>query len=207
MDNFTILIVENKIFFEILKEIKLFSKYKIEYHDDLDFLSKNKNVENKLLVLFDNTFNKIIPNSLPRILITKSSTTTNKPLNILQEKLKMPFLILDFHEKIISLIAKNKFKKNSLINLKGYIIDRNERKIKKNNLELDLSEKEVNFLILFSESQGPIKRNFFLKNLWKYSESSETHTVETHIHRLRKKILEKFGDNNFIKNNDKGYYI
>ena len=90
---------------------------------------------------------------------------------------------------------------------KGYIIDRNERKIKKNNLELDLSEKEVNFLILFSESQGPIKRNFFLKNLWKYSESSETHTVETHIHRLRKKILEKFGDNNFIKNNDKGYYI
>ena len=46
-----------------------------------------------------------------------------------------------------------------------------------------------------------------LKNVWKYSEDSETHTVETHIHRLRKKILDKFGDNDFIKNNNKGYYI
>ena len=46
-----------------------------------------------------------------------------------------------------------------------------------------------------------------LKSVWKYSEASETHTVETHIHRLRKKILAKFGDKNFIKNNDKGYYI
>ena len=46
-----------------------------------------------------------------------------------------------------------------------------------------------------------------LKSVWKYSEASETHTVETHIHRLRKKILEIFNDNNFIKNNNNGYYI
>ena len=91
--------------------------------------------------------------------------------------------------------------------MNGYIIDKNERKIKKNNLELQLSEKEVNFLILFSESKEPINRNSVLKNVWKYSIKSETHTVETHIHRLRKKILKKFGDSNFIKNNNKGYYI
>jgi len=78
---------------------------------------------------------------------------------------------------------------------------------KKNNLELQLSEKEINFLILFSESKEPISRSLVLKNVWNYSSESETHTVETHIHRLRKKILEKFGDNNFIKNNNKGYYI
>ena len=46
-----------------------------------------------------------------------------------------------------------------------------------------------------------------LKNVWNYSTASETHTVETHIHRLRKKILEKFGDGDFIKNNNQGYYI
>ena len=103
----------------------------------------------------------------------------------------MPFKILDFKKKITSLIAKNEFKKNSLINLDDYIIDKNERKIKKNNLELQLSEKEVNFLILFSKNAKPINRNFVLKNVWKYSEESETHTVETHIHRLRKKIFEK----------------
>jgi DNA-binding response OmpR family regulator len=70
-----------------------------------------------------------------------------------------------------------------------------------------LSEKEISFLILFSENKEPISRSLVLKNVWKYSSESETHTVETHIHRLRKKILEKFGDNNFIKNNNQGYYI
>ena len=87
------------------------------------------------------------------------------------------------------------------------MIDKNERKIKKDNLELQLSEKEINFLILFSKIKEPINRDSVLKNVWKYSDESETHTVETHIHRLRKKIFNKFGDNNFIKNNDKGYYI
>jgi len=99
------------------------------------------------------------------------------------------------------------YKKNSLINLNDYILDKHERKIKRNNLEVKLSEKEINFLILFSKSKEPISRNLVLKNVWNYSLESETHTIETHIHRLRKKILQKFGDDNFIKNNNKGYYI
>ena len=70
-----------------------------------------------------------------------------------------------------------------------------------------MTEKETNFLILFSQYDKPLSRNFVLKKVWKYSSESDTHTVETHIHRLRKKILEKFNDNNFIKNNEKGYYI
>ena len=94
-----------------------------------------------------------------------------------------------------------------LVILIGYIIDKNKRRIKKNNLILQLTEKEINFLILFSQNNQPLSRNFILKNVWNYSSKSETHTVETHIHRLRKKFLEKFKDSNFIKNNDKGYYI
>jgi len=74
-------------------------------------------------------------------------------------------------------------------------------------LEIKLSEKEINFLILFSKNKEPINRILVLIIVWNYSSESETHTVETHIHRLRKKILEKFGDDNFIKNNNKGYYI
>ena len=70
-----------------------------------------------------------------------------------------------------------------------------------------MSEKEINFLILFSESKEAISRSLVLKNVWNYSSESETHTVETHIYRLRKKIFEKFGDDNFIKNNNEGYYI
>ena len=94
-----------------------------------------------------------------------------------------------------------------MIRLNDYIIDKNERKIRKNNLELQLTERETDFLILFSKSHKPLSRDYFLKNVWKYSSESDTHTVETHIHRLRKKFSEKFKDNNFIKNNKKGYYI
>ena len=179
MNNFNISIFNNKTFFEIIKEIKLFSNYKINHYEDLNLCVKDAEKGNHLVVFFD-----------------KSS-----------EEIKVPFAIFDFKEKIISAIAKNEFKKNSLINLKGYIIDKNERKIKKNNLELQLSEKEIDFLILFSESKNPIKRDLVLEKVWNYSQETETHTVETHIHRLRKKILEKFNDNDFIKNNKKGYFI
>jgi len=150
---------------------------------------------------------KINNYNFPSILVTKSMDNANNLSNILNEEIKAPFRILNFKEKIISVIAKNEFKKNSLINLNGYTINKNERKIKKNNLELQLSEKEVDVLVLFSENKNPIKRDLVLKKVWNYSRETETHTVETHIHRLRKKILEKFNDNDFIKNNKNGYFI
>ena len=207
MDNPIISIFENKIFFEIIREIKLFSKFKIKYYKNLNICVKNAEKENELVVFFDNFSNQITTDNFSSILITKKTKKKNKFSNPFNEELIMPFTILDFKKKIVSLIAKNQFKKNSLIHLSGYVIDKNERKIKKNNLELQLSEKEINFLILFSENNKPLSKNIVLKNVWNYSEESETHTVETHIHRLRKKILKKFGDNNFIKNNNKGYYI
>ena len=207
MSNFTISVFNNEIFFQIIKEIKLFSKFNIKHYKDIDLCMKDCKNANQLVVFFDNSLDKNKINNFPSILLTKSAKLPNSSPEILQERLKIPFSIIDLEKKIISLIAKNEFKKNSLIQLDAYIIDKNERKIKKNKLELQLSEKEVNFLILFSESKEPINRNLVLKNVWKYAENSETHTVETHIHRLRKKILDKFGDDNFIKNNSKGYYI
>ena len=207
MDNSTISIFGNKIFFEIINELKLFSEFKIKCYEDLSLCVQDAEKENQLVVFFTNSSNKIKKNNFPLILITKSSASANKFSGELSEQLNMPFTILDFKKKVISLIAKNEFKKNSLINLSGYLIDKNERKIKKNNLELQLSEKEINFLILFSQTQKPISRNLVLKKVWNYSEKAETHTIETHVHRLRKKISEKFGDDAFIKNDNKGYYI
>ena len=207
MSNFNISILSNKIFSEIVREIKLFSKYEIKYYPDIDLWIKDSKKENQIVVHFENFSNKDKINNFPSILITKSSEKIKKSPLSSEEVLKMPFKILDFEKKIISVLAKHEFKRNSLILLSGYTIDKNERKIKKNNIELQLSEKEIDFLILFSKCNNPINRNLVLKKVWKYSDESETHTVETHIHRLRKKILEKFGDKNFIKNNEKGYYI
>ena len=212
MNNLTISIFGNKSFLEIINEIKLFSKFKIKYYENLDLCVKDAEKQNLLTVFFVNeknksffTKNKI--NSFPSILIAESSISKGMLSNEFSEQINMPFTIIEFEKKVISLIAKNEYKKNSLINLNDYIIDKHERKIKRNNLEVKLSEKEINFLILFSKSKEPISKNLVLKKVWHYSSESETHTVETHIHRLRKKILEKFNDNNFIKNNNKGYYI
>ena len=212
MNNFTISIFGNKSFLEIINEIKLFSKFKINYYENLDLCVKDAEKQNLLTVFFVNeknksffTKNKI--NSFPSILIVESSISKGMLSNEFSEQINMPFTIIEFEKRVISLIAKNEYKKNSFIHLNDYIIDKQERKIKKNDLELQLSEKEINFLVLFSKNKKPISRNLVLKNVWNYSSESETHTVETHIHRLRKKILEKFGDNNFIKNNKKGYYI
>ena len=212
MTNSTISIFGNKIFLEIINEVKLFSKFKIQYYEDLNLCEQDAEKHNTLAIFFVgkkdiSSFRKNKINNFPSILITESSIPKNMFSSELREQLKMPFTILEFEKKVISLLAKNEFRKNSLIQLDDYIIDKNERKIKKNDLELQLSEKEINFLILFSKNKEPISRNLVLKNVWHYSSKTETHTVETHIHRLRKKILEKFGDDNFIKNNNKGYYI
>ena len=207
MNNFNISIFNNKTFFEIIKEIKLFSKYKINHYEDLNFCVKNAEKGNHVVVFFVKSSEEIEKYNFPSILAIKSMDKGNKISSVLNEEIKVPFTIFDFKEKIVSAIAKNEFKKNSLINLKGYIIDKNERKIKKGNIELKLTEKEIELLILFTKEKNPISRNFILENVWKYSVKTDTHTVETHIHRLRKKFLDKFKDKNFLKNNNDGYYI
>jgi len=216
MTSSIISIFENKVFLKIINEISLFSNFKIKYYEDIDLCINNSQKNKSIIIIFLNEKNKnylskIKTKNLPLIIIKKSSIKKNSSENLkkggLIEELNAPFTIFDFRKCVISLFAKNEFRQNSLINLHDYLIDKNERKIKKNNLELQLSEKEINFLILFSRNKKPVTSNFVLKNVWHYSPESETHTVETHIHRLRKKILEKFGDNNFIKNDKRGYFI
>jgi hypothetical protein len=212
MNSTVISILKNQTFFEILSELKLFFKFKFKFYKDLAS-HKNESKKKDQIIIFFLTekniedYNYLIKNSLPLIVIIKNLNLKNIESVDLVEKLNSPFSIYDFKKKITLLAAKNVFHKSSLIKLNDYIINKNKRIIKKNNQELQLTEKEINFLILFSFSNQPVSRNFVLKNIWNYSSESETHTVETHIHRLRKKILEKFGDSNFIKNSTKGYYI
>ncbi len=212
MDNLTISILGNQIFSEIISELKLFSRFKIESYEDLDSFAKNITQPEQLIIFFltsanQKDYEKVSRYNFPLIIISKSPITQNKLPHEFIEQSTIPLSILDFEKKIISLLARYKFKKSSLIHLCGYTLNKNERKIERNNLKLQLTEKEIDCLILFSQIDKPLSRSFILKNIWKYSPESDTHTVETHIYRLRKKILQKFGDNNFIKNNNGGYYI
>ena len=212
MDKLTILIFGNQTFLAIINEIKLFSKFKLKFYDNFDLCTQDAVNRNHLVIFFiaesnKKYYKKIENNSFPQIVIANSPIPKNILLSDFVEQLNIPFRILDLEKKIVLLLAKYKFRKSSLINLCGYTIDKNKRSIKKNNAVLLLTEKEINFLILFTQNNYPLSKNFILKNVWNYSSKSETHTVETHIYRLRKKFLKKFDDNNFIKNNDKGYYI
>ena len=212
MDNLTISILGNQIFSEIISELKLFSRFKIKFYEDLDSYAKDITQSEQLIIFFLTSVNqkdyeKVGRYDFPLIIISKFPITQNELPHRFAEQSIIPFSILDLEKKIISLLARYKFKKSSLIHLCGYTLNKNEKKIEKNNLKLQLTEKEIDCLILFSQIDKPLSRSFILKNVWKYSPESDTHTVETHIYRLRKKILEKFDDNNFIKNNNKGYYI
>ena len=212
MKNFTISIFGNQIFLEIINEIKLFSKFNVKYFDELkypaDTLEENKN----LVIFFYKERSKIfhdllMKKNLPIILISGNEKIINLKDKKFIEVINMPFSILDLEKKITSLFSKFEFNIGSLINLGDYVIDKNKREISRDKKILQLTEKEIDFLILFKTNKKPIAKNFILKQVWKYSAHTETHTVETHIHRLRKKILIKFGDKNFIKNNSEGYYI
>ena len=211
MDKLTITIFGNQIFLEIINELKLFSEFNIKFYNDINLCIKDALQQKQLAIFFirdtnKQYFEKIKINNFPLIVISKSLIKKKILSGEFVEQINMPFSILDLKKKVILLLARYEFYKGSLIDLNGYIINKNERKITRNNLELQLTEKEINFLILFSQSNKPFNRNFLLKNVWNYSSKSDTHTIETHIHRLRKKILKKFNDDNFIKNNNKGYY-
>ena len=170
MSNLTISIFGNQILSDITNEIKLFSKFKIKYYDDFSLCMQEAEKFGQLVIMLlsdidKKDYIKLEKNKFPLIIITKISITKNFLPNEFIELLNMPFAILDLNKKIISLLSKYEFSKSSLINLGNYIIDKNERKIKKNDLKLQLTEMEINFLILFSKNNKPLRRNFFLKNL------------------------------------------
>ena len=212
MKNLTVSIFGNKVFIEILKELNLFKNTEIKFIENVEDEILNKASNKNIIIFFLNEKNidhyfKLKNKDLPILLVNNDLKSIKKSRNFFEDQITIPFKIVNFEKKIIAILAKQKFKKSSLIELGKYKINKNEKKIKKDNLELKLTEKEINFLIFFASNKNPVSKNFILKNLWHYSEDSDTHTIETHIHRLRKKILKRFNDNNFIKNNDEGYYI
>ena len=86
-------------------------------------------------------------------------------------------------------------------------LNKNERILKKANRSLKITEKEINFIDALNSSRKPLSKDYILKNIWSYSSDTDTHTIETHIYRLRQKIKKIFDDNDFIKNTEDGYTI
>ena len=196
----------NENFTKSLEEIKSFFGFNL--------ISKNINSKD----LIDGKFNAIIMESennkkvslqdimIPKILIQKNNKS-NKPKDDFSLIVKLPLNIVKFNQDVIDICKKHEFNKNSLIKIKNYILDKNTRVLKKNDITLKVTEKEVIFLEMLYSSKKPLSRDYILKNIWEYSSDTDTHTVETHIYRLRQKIKSHFNDSDFIKNSKEGYSL
>ncbi len=118
-----------------------------------------------------------------------------------------PVPILKLLEKINSQFLKINFNKQSDIMIGSYNFNLNSREMSQSDLKLKLTEKEINSIIYLFNSKGVVKIDELQSKVWGYQPELETHTVETHIYRLRKKISKKFNDENFISTNKSGYEI
>ena len=113
--------------------------------------------------------------------------------------------------KLIELInvhlIKQKYNFQSKLSINDYNIDLNSRTINKQNKKLKLTERELDIIMFLKNHKTPQKIEILQSQIWKYSSNLETHTVETHVYRLRKKIKETFNDDNFIISKEDGYVI
>ena len=193
-------------FLATLDELKSYLKFK--------FSKYSKNFNKNLINQFDavilhkesleNKQSKDIINTFNSIKILASDKIDN---NIYDTVLQLPTTINEINSIVESSVAKKVFNSNSSIKIKKYLLDKNEKTLIKNNVSITLTEKEIELLELFLNEKKPISKKKILSLVWNYSSNADTHTVETHIYRLRKKINKNFFDDNFILNNKNGYYL
>ena len=138
------------------------------------------------------------------MILTKKKIENSNNQLVLNE---FPIKISNFIEKLNIQILKNQFNKKSEIMIGKYMIDLNSRELKLKDTFLKLTEKEINTIIYLHKSSSAVGVHKLQSKVWSYEPNLETHTVETHIYRLRKKILQTFNDNNFIISKKNGYQI
>ena len=188
-------IIEFPILYNILDEIKYLFGFNIHNYEKLkDFLEKKENnsAENSILIL-----------------------RKKHDLLLADDKIKNNILILDelplnlekILDKINTHLIKQAYFSQSKLNIKDYVLDLNSKHISYLNKKLKLTEKEIEIILFLNKKKVPQKISVLEQEIWGYATKLETHTVETHIYRLRKKIKESFDDDNFITNFDNGYKV
>ena len=189
-------IIEFSELYNILYEVKhLFGFNLYNYKNFNDFISKiESNAVNNSIVILKQKDRTLLQNS-------KIVESTILVLDKLPVKL----------EKIIDLIntnlIKNKYEFQSKLHINQYVINLNSRIISNNINKLRLTEKEINIILFLNKENKEQTTTSLQKIVWGYSSGLDTHTVETHIYRLRKKIKDNFNDENFIINFKNGYKI
>ena len=191
-----------------LEEVKDFFDFKLTFKEndiDKSIIDKyNCVIIDDKIEKNENIFKHLNNTNVSKLVITSKENQIKFKYD---EKIFKPLSIIDLNKKIVDLNTKKKFSANSSIQIKDYILDKNEKKLKKENLFIIITEKEIQLLELLFNKKKPIQKKDILEEVWKYASDADTHTVETHIYRLRKKIFDKFKDEKFILNKKDGYLI
>ena len=193
MLNQNIFILNSKTLYDILNEVKNLLNFNILQMDEKD-LNKNTFDNCKNYILLTGNLKNIEKN--PYIDITK--------VLVIDE---MPIPIKKLIEKINIFILKESFQIKSKKKIKEYYFDLNDRTIFKKEKKIKLTEKELQLILYLDLKKDPQNITKLQNEIWGYNKDLETHTVETHIYRLRKKIQKEFNDENFIKSTKKGYSL
>ena len=189
MNKQNVLIFKLPELFKILNELK----------DHLDFNISNLTEKQEFLKLNKSKYENYL------ILTNTKNQLKNEKFQLILQKL--PDTVYSIIEKINVSLLKQKYSEQSDIIIGKYSIDINSRSIKNSEETLKLTQREIQIILFLNESKSPQNIENLQKKVWGHNSSLETHTVETHIYRLRKKIFEKFKDKNFINSTKKGYKI
>ena len=186
-------IIDFPVLYNVLFEVKDFLNFEVvNYENENVFLEK---IEKE--------------NSIKNYTIVTEKFLNNKNIN--QKSIiyldNTPINFISLIDKINTNLLKQRFSFQSNINIKNYTLNLNSRVISRNENELKLTEREIEIILFLNDKKKPQNINILQKEVWSYATDLETHTVETHIYRLRKKISDKFKDGDFILSSKEGYLI
>ena len=188
-----VFIININSLYEILDEIKENLSFKIiKFENEEDLMNSSYLDLNSLIIAKNND----------KLLLNKNITDKNL-LNLNE----FPLILNKLLESINIKLIKLKFNQQSQVIIKGYKLNLNSKFFSKEDLNLKLTEKEIEIILYLNNTKIKHDVADLQKNIWGYSANMETHTVETHIYRLRKKISDLFGDENFIISHKDGYFI
>ena len=207
-------IVDVPILYNILKEIEENLPFKVvnfsKSNDFQVFLKEKQSSKNNFYIIttFQNKdyFVNKVKLEIKNIFFLLQKNKKNEfdeNYNIFNYPIEINNLI----EKINIQLIKDKYNFQSKIKVNNYFIDLNSRIISNHDQSLKLTEREMDIIMFLNDNKTPQKIDTLQQKVWDYSSKLETHTVETHIYRLRKKISEKFKDDNFIISTENGYFI
>ena len=186
-------IIDFPVLYNVLFEVKDFLNFEVVNYENenvfLEKIEKENSIKNYTIVTKTFLNNKNI-NQKSVIYLD------NKPINF-----------ISLIDKINTNLLKQRFSFQSNINIKNYSLNLNSRVISRNKNELKLTEREIEIILFLNDKKTPQNINILQKEVWSYAADLETHTVETHIYRLRKKISDKFKDSDFILSSKEGYLI